>query len=140
MVEIFSEEFNRVTNISKLNHMGMRETRVEFSQAAGFNQRMDEIQAHVESIFTAMGVTLEGKPSISWRADHAGCTCRMSADETLGVTDAQLRVHGLDNLYVCSNGCFPNIGTVNPTLTLTALALRLGDHLNDDAPQPGDRP
>lgn len=130
MVEIFSEPQNRITNTDKINHMGMRETLVNFSQAAGFDARMQEIQAHVQQIFQLMSAQLDGTASISWRADHAGCTCRMSDDETQGVTDRHMRVHGVDNLYVCSNAAFPSIGTVNPTLTLTALALRLGDHLN----------
>jgi choline dehydrogenase-like flavoprotein len=78
-----------------------------------------------------MGAKLTGAPTISWRADHAACTCRMSDDPRQGVTDRNLRVHGVDNLYVCSNAVFPNIGSVNPTLTLTALALRLGEHLNE---------
>ncbi|WJI44557.1 GMC family oxidoreductase [Mesorhizobium sp. C120A] len=54
----------------------------------------------------------------------------MSSREQDGVVDADLRVHGIDNLYVISNAVFPNIGAINPTLTLTALAIRLGDHLN----------
>jgi choline dehydrogenase-like flavoprotein len=54
----------------------------------------------------------------------------MSADAASGVVDADLMVHGTDNLFVCSNAVFPSLGAINPTLTLTALALRLGDHLN----------
>jgi choline dehydrogenase-like flavoprotein len=131
MVEIFSQFTNRVTNLDKLNHNGMIETVVDFSQADDFNQRMDEIGVHVNAIFHAMGATPqgEGKASISMRADHAACTVRMANDEAQGVVDADLRVHGVDNLYVCSNGVFPNTGSVNPTLTLTALSLRLADHL-----------
>lgn len=136
MVEIFSEPSNRITNLDKINHMGMQETMVDFSQAAGFDPRMQEIQGHVQRIFEAMNATLAGKPTISWRADHAGCTLRMSDDETEGVTDRHMRVHGVGNLYVCSNAAFPSIGAVNPTLTLTALALRLGDYLNSNAGKP----
>ena len=40
-----------------------------------------------------------------------------------------LQVHGMENLFVCSNAVFPNLGAVNPTLTLTALALRLAEFL-----------
>jgi choline dehydrogenase-like flavoprotein len=47
-----------------------------------------------------------------------------------GVVDENLRVHGTDNLYVCSNAVFPTGSAVNPTLTLTAMSMRLGDHLN----------
>lgn len=73
--------------------------------------------------------TLVDKPSISWRADHAAAVTRMSIKASDGVVNPDLKVHGVDNLYVISNGVFPNLGAVNPTLTLTALALKLGDHL-----------
>jgi choline dehydrogenase-like flavoprotein len=53
----------------------------------------------------------------------------MSIDPTHGVVDADLRVHGTDNVYVCSTSAFPNITAVPPTLTRAAIALRLGDHL-----------
>ncbi|MEA2572653.1 MAG: hypothetical protein QOI24_4654 [Acidobacteriota bacterium] len=133
MIEVFGRFDNRVTNLPKLNHMGMPETIVDYTKDSGFDDRMKELQLIVTRIFVAMGATLTDKPSISWRADHAASTCRMSVDEKQGVVDANLRVHGTENLYVCSNATFPNIGSVNPTLTLTALSLRLGDHLNDGA-------
>ncbi|HEV7397630.1 MAG TPA: GMC family oxidoreductase [Pyrinomonadaceae bacterium] len=131
MVEIFSEAKNYVRNFDRISHMGMLETVVDFTQADGFAQRMLDIQGHVEKLFSTMNATLVGKPSISWRADHAGCTCRMSDDESQGVINRQMLVHGTENLYVCSNAAFPSIGTVNPTLTLVALAFRLGDYLNN---------
>ncbi|HBB33505.1 MAG TPA: GMC family oxidoreductase [Cyanobacteria bacterium UBA8803] len=130
MVEIFSERNNRISNFDKINKMGMPQTLVDFSQSYDFDRRMKYIQKQVKKIFNAMDASLIGKPSISWRADHAACTLRMSDSETFGVTDPDMRVHGVDNLYVCSNASFPSTGAVNPTLTLTALALRLGDHLN----------
>ena len=34
-----------------------------------------------------------------------------------------------ENLYVLSSSVFPSASSANPTLTLAALALRLGDHL-----------
>ena len=46
-----------------------------------------------------------------------------------GVVDPELRVHGVDNIYVCSNAVFPSLGAVNPTLTLTAISLRLSHYL-----------
>jgi choline dehydrogenase-like flavoprotein len=91
---------------------------------------MDAIKAEVRKIYAAMNADLSADASVSWRADHAASTCRMSADAATGVVDPNLRVHGIDNLFVCSNAVFPSLGAINPTLTLTALALRLGDHLN----------
>jgi choline dehydrogenase-like flavoprotein len=133
MVEVFGRFNNRVTNLSQRNHIGLQETSVDYSADNDFLGRMALIKSEVQKIYKAMGGELKDDASISWRADHAASTCRISTDPSDGVVDADLRVHGFDNLYVCSNAVFPAIGSVNPTLTLTALAFRLGDHLNCSA-------
>jgi choline dehydrogenase-like flavoprotein len=61
-------------------------------------------------------------------AHHLG-TARMAADPSRGVVDANLKVFGLDNLFVCDGSVFPTAGSVNPSLTITALGVRLADHL-----------
>jgi len=58
---------------------------------------------------------------------------RMHADPRQGVVDADCRVHGLANLYLAGAGVFTTAGSANPTLTIVALALRLGDHLKQRA-------
>lgn len=73
-------------------------------------------------------------PSISSHAlggyHHIGAT-RMSENPAEGVTDADCRVHGVDNLYIAGSSVFPTGGWSNPTLTIAALALRLADRLAD---------
>jgi choline dehydrogenase-like flavoprotein len=59
---------------------------------------------------------------------HAGTT-RMHDDDRLGVVNSDLRMHGLDNLFVIGASVFPTAGVANPTLTIIALALRLADYL-----------
>jgi len=59
---------------------------------------------------------------------HMG-TARMSARAEDGVVDQNCKVHGVENLYVAGSAVFPTVGFSNPTLTITALALRLGDHV-----------
>jgi choline dehydrogenase-like flavoprotein len=59
---------------------------------------------------------------------HMGTT-RMHADPRRGVVDADCRVHGVSNLYVAGSSAFPTAGSANPTLTIVALAIRLGEHL-----------
>ena len=54
----------------------------------------------------------------------------MAADPREGCVDANLRHHECENLYVLSSSVFPSASSANPTLTLAALALRLGDHLD----------
>lgn len=59
---------------------------------------------------------------------HMGTT-RMHDDERKGVVNRDCRVHGLANLYVAGSSVFPTAGANFPTITLTALALRLSDHI-----------
>jgi choline dehydrogenase-like flavoprotein len=53
----------------------------------------------------------------------------MSRDPAAGVVDQDCRVHGLANLFVAGSSVFPTSGYANPTLSLVALASRLGQHL-----------
>jgi choline dehydrogenase-like flavoprotein len=46
----------------------------------------------------------------------------MSAGSESGVVDGECRVHGYRNLYVCDASVFPTSVTVNPQLTVMALA------------------
>ncbi len=62
-------------------------------------------------------------------AFHPAGTTRMSADPGEGVVDRNLQVHGVRGLYVVGGSVFPTSGYANPTLTIVAMALRLGEHL-----------
>jgi choline dehydrogenase-like flavoprotein len=61
---------------------------------------------------------------------HMG-TCRMGEDPKVSVVDRNLKVHGLQNLYVAGSSVFPTFGAIGPTLTLAALAVRLADHVSN---------
>ncbi len=71
----------------------------------------------------------ERRPPVVTGGWHHMGTTRMSADFDSGVVDANCRLHGVDNLYVAGSSVFPTSGYANPTLTLVALAVRLGHHL-----------
>jgi choline dehydrogenase-like flavoprotein len=63
---------------------------------------------------------------------HLGAA-RMSRRPNDGVVDENLKVHGVNNLYLASGAVFPTSSQANPTLTILALALRLADHLKSGA-------
>ncbi len=63
-----------------------------------------------------------------WIEHHMG-TCRMGDDPETSVVDRNLKVHGTENLYVTGSAPFVTAGVNGPTLLLTALSLRLSDHL-----------
>jgi len=70
----------------------------------------------------------QGNGQFGWAHHHIG-TCRMGRDPRTSVVDKDLRVHGTSNLYIAGSAAFVTAGVGSPTLLLTALSLRLADHL-----------
>jgi hypothetical protein len=70
----------------------------------------------------------EINPTLTSAAHHLG-TARMSTSPQSGVVDLNLKVWGVDNLYISDASVFPTSGNVNPALTICALAIRLADRL-----------
>ncbi|MBU2755197.1 GMC family oxidoreductase [Acidithiobacillus sp. CV18-2] len=65
---------------------------------------------------------------ISATAHQVG-TCRFGDDPRSNVLDPFCKAHDLDNLYVVDASFMPSISAVNPSLTIMANALRVGEHL-----------
>ena len=70
-------------------------------------------------------------------AGHIMGTYRMGDDPKTSVVDSFQRSHDHPNLYLVGSGTFPTGGTANPTLTLSALALRTADSIVGDLKSPG---
>jgi choline dehydrogenase-like flavoprotein len=130
-IEPFADDANRVSLASGITAVGLPRTKIQYREPPETVKARVTHQGHLQDLLYAAGLK-ETSPLDAGgpRADHAASTCRMSAHPSDGVVDKNLQVHNTDNLYVCSNAVFPNIGAVNPTLTLVALALRLGDHIS----------
>jgi choline dehydrogenase-like flavoprotein len=60
---------------------------------------------------------------------HQSGTTRFGTDPASSVLDLDCKAHELDNLYVVDSSFFVSIGAVNPTLTIIANALKVGEHL-----------
>ena len=60
---------------------------------------------------------------------HQCGTLRFGEDPRTSVLDVDCRAHDLDNLYAVDAAFFPSSGAVNPSLTIIANALRVGDRL-----------
>jgi choline dehydrogenase-like flavoprotein len=56
---------------------------------------------------------------------------RFGSDPAQSALDLNCKAHEIDNLYVTDASFFPSIGAVNPTLTIIANALRVGDRIID---------
>ena len=68
------------------------------------------------------------RPYLEDTYHHHGTT-RMATTPAEGVTDPHCQVFGTENLYIAGSSVFPTSGYANPTLTIVALAIRLGDTL-----------
>ncbi len=134
-IQAFIEEKGRfhsfVEEMEGTTHMGLPKTRVHFNRTPQDHQNSNQHLDRLREIIKTMGYEIvDGTDRVqSPGGHHATSTCRMSQTPDDGVTDINLLVHGTDNLYVCSNAVLPTCSAVNPTLTLTAIAMRLSDHL-----------
>lgn len=66
---------------------------------------------------------------IAQDASHHMGTTRMGLDPRVSVVDANLKLHGADNVWMAGGSVFPTSGCANPTMTLVALSVRLAKHI-----------
>jgi choline dehydrogenase-like flavoprotein len=84
-----------------------------------FSEQFEEFR-----ILPNMGDRLES-------AGHHSGGCRMGADASTAVVDADLRVHGFDNLHVVDGSVIAYSGHANTGLTIAALALQCSDAVSN---------
>ena len=60
---------------------------------------------------------------------HQNGTCKFGTDAKSSVLNTDCRAHDVDNLYLVDGSFFCSSGAVNPSLTIIANALRVGDIL-----------
>ncbi|WP_019140765.1 FAD-dependent oxidoreductase [Noviherbaspirillum massiliense] len=105
---------------------------------------MDSLDRHPDVRSTRKDGIEDWVESASSAAHHLG-TARMALSPADGVVDRNLKVFGVNNLWVCDGSVFPTAGSANPSLTICALGHRLGVHLLSggtrlqDAPEAGRR-
>jgi choline dehydrogenase-like flavoprotein len=131
---------NRVRLSDRKDAIGHPLARVEWSIGDLDRRTVFALHAALDEELRARGFGRVESPLLSGRDDpwpisrdashHMGTT-RMGADPSTSVVDRDCRVHGIGNLYVAGSSVFPSSGYANPTLTILALALRLGDHLTE---------
>jgi choline dehydrogenase-like flavoprotein len=93
-------------------------------------ERMDGALAFSSDVLEASGAS-----RVIWTGlvtTHVQGTCRMGSDPGRSVVDADGRSWDVERLYVGDGSLVPRTLSVNPSLTIMALASRLADHLHDD--------
>jgi choline dehydrogenase-like flavoprotein len=129
---------SRVTLTDRVDALGMPQLRVDWRYSPGDIESVRRMLDLMATEFERSGVaqldydrdTLEEDLLRfgAYGGHHVG-TARMGNDPRTSVVDADCRVHSLRNLFVAGSAVFPTSSQANPTLTLVALSLRLGQHL-----------
>jgi choline dehydrogenase-like flavoprotein len=86
--------------------------------------------------FSTRVLEAAGASQILWSGlatTHMQGSCRMGADPATSVVDANCQSHEIKRLYVGDSSVHARTLSVNPSLTIMALATRLAEHLDSGA-------
>jgi len=97
----------------------------------------ENLKTKLKQVFTKLGELDDKYKDIQWAGydldisgmSHQNGTLRFGADPKTSVLDLNCKAHDLENLYVVDASFFPSCGAFNPSLTIAANALRVGDHI-----------
>ena len=78
-------------------------------------------------------VLAKNNDKVWWRAGwHQMGTCRMGNNPSNSVVNSWGRSHDVKNLFIVDGSIFVTAGAVNPTSTIQALALYIGDQIKNN--------
>jgi len=125
LMEQLPDPENRIVPATdQLDALGIPRPRINYRVDTYTRDGMTKARAIHDQIFDALASTERQHNMEPQGAGHVIGTCRMGADPTTSVIDANCRSHDHDNLFILGSSTFPTAGTANPTLTIVALTLR----------------
>jgi len=114
---------------SSRDALGLPRSEVHFPPDSDYVERgLQEVCTGLEERLAPLGARVVGR-GLGGRGGHMLGTCFMGPE---GVVDENLRHHSIENLYLAGGSAFPTYSALHPTVTIAALALRLGQHLVRD--------
>ncbi|HEY8582314.1 MAG TPA: GMC family oxidoreductase [Capillimicrobium sp.] len=113
----------RVELSPKRDRLGLPRVRVRYPDDSPYlEEARRALIADVERRLAPLGARVVAAERVAEGSHQLG-TCFMGDD---GVVDRDTRHHRLENLFVTGGSAFPTYSAHHPTLTICALALRLG--------------
>jgi|SaaInlStandDraft_4_1057021.scaffolds.fasta_scaffold00748_16 choline dehydrogenase-like flavoprotein len=144
-VDVAIEQQPRIDNYIKLSDakdaLGNRKVEIYWSSVSSI-ERKTVIEATIgvgrEAVITNTGVCQLSENTLNEKIfkqddpiNHHMGTTRMADTKQSGVVNKNLRYFGLDNLYISGSSVFSTSSIVNPTFTIIALSLRLGEFISN---------
>jgi choline dehydrogenase-like flavoprotein len=132
---IFGEDLpdteNRVTlDPALVDAVGAAAPRITYATSRNSRRLLDfHVERAQESLLEAGARSVDTLTLMRSAGWHLLGTARMGTDPATSVVNSWGKAHDIDNLYVVDGSVFVTAGGVNPTNTISALALRFADGL-----------
>jgi choline dehydrogenase-like flavoprotein len=97
----------------------------------------EKLKEKLKAVFVKLGEMDNDYKDVQWGGydldisgmSHQNGTLRFGTDPSTSVLDLNCKTHDLENVYVVDASFFPSCGAFNPSLTIAANALRVGEHI-----------
>ena len=97
----------------------------------------EQLKETLKKVFVKLGEIDPDYQDVQWGGydldisgmSHQNGTLRFGTDPETSVLDLNCKTHDLENVYAVDASFFPSCGAFNPSLTIAANALRVGDHI-----------
>jgi len=113
---------------SKVDQFGLPQLVVRYRESRRDEQARDALSRRARAALREAGAFLLYRHVVK-TFSHAAGTVRFGDDARKAPLDPWCRFRGLSNLFVVDASALPTSGTVNPSLTIAANALRVGTRL-----------
>jgi choline dehydrogenase-like flavoprotein len=132
---------SRVMLTDEKDRLGMQRVKVNWqlgeAEERTFNKTLKIVAEELKACGVIGYATLDTVTNKEWPAGLTGTwhhmgTTRMHQSPQYGVVNRDCLVHDTNNLFIAGSSVFPTVGANFPTITLTALAIRLSAHLNNE--------
>lgn len=132
--EDLPEEHNCVTLDPNLTDSdGIPAPKVAYRLGENTRKMLEHGEEKAKEVLLAAGATKilrKNNGKVWWRSGwHQMGTCRMGVDPSKSVVNSWGRSHDVKNLFIVDGSIFVTSGAVNPTSTIQALALYIGDRI-----------
>lgn len=131
-MRVIFEDLRRPDNYVSVNAADPTKPEVTYAGHSAYAQRgVDALRADLERKLAPLPVEeIFIRPGVFATEAHIMGSTVMGDDPRTSVVDRYSVHHAVRNLLVLGSGTFPTMSPANPTLTISALALRSADHVS----------